>query len=48
MVLKRAVILKIYISEWSNFANTQKQSTKFSGMLGEDEKMISKNFVKFF
>ena len=27
-------------AEWSNFANTQKKSTKFSGMLGEGEKII--------
>ena len=48
MVLKRAVILKIYYmpngltsldSDWYT-----KKSTKFSGMLGEDEKMIPEKF----
>ena len=27
-------------AKWSNLQNTQENSTKFSGMLGEDEKMI--------
>ena len=26
-------------AKWSNFANTQKIATKFSGMLGEDEQI---------
>ena len=30
-------------AKWSNFDNKQKRSTKFSGMLGQDEKMIREN-----
>ena len=36
-------------AKWSNFAKKKtKKSTKFSGMLGEDEKKIRENFVKNF
>ena len=35
-------------AKWSNFASTQKKSTKFSGMLGEDEKMIREKFFVIF
>ena len=31
-------------AKWSNLQNTQQNSTKFSGMLGEDEKMILEKF----
>ena len=31
-------------AKWSNFDNTRKKSSVFSGMLGEDEKMISEKF----
>ena len=31
-------------AKWSNFDNTPKKSTKFSRMLGEDEKMICEKF----
>ena len=35
-------------AKWSNFDNIPKNSTKFSGMLGEDEKMIREKFcLKF-
>ena len=34
-------------TNWSNLQNTQQNSTKFSGMSGEDEKMIiEKNFKR--
>ena len=38
MVFKRDETL--LHDKWSNFANTQTKSTKFSGMLGEVEKII--------
>ena len=31
-------------AKWSNFNNKQQNSTKFSGMLEEDEKMIREKF----
>ena len=31
-------------AKWSNFQNTQQNCTKFSGMLGEHEKMIQEKF----
>ena len=31
---------KLLHAKWSNFANTQKKSTKFSRMLGKGEKII--------
>ena len=45
MVLKRAVACNfenVSHAKWSNFANsnTQQNCTKFSGMLGEHEKII--------
>ena len=46
-LLKRAVILKInYMPNGltSIIIIIQKKSTKFSGMLGEDEKMIREKF----
>ena len=47
MVLKRAVILTILLhAKWSNLTNTQTKSTKFSEMLGEDEKMTREKFEK--
>ena len=35
-------------AKWSNFQNTQQYCTKFSGMLGEDVKMIREKFCEFF
>ena len=40
MVLKRAVILKIYYMPNGLTSLFTKKSTEFSGMLGEDEKMF--------
>ena len=31
-------------AKWYNFDNTPEKSSKFSGMLGEDEKMIREKF----
>ena len=39
---------KLLHAKWSNFANTHKKSTKFSGMLGEDKKMIREKFCQNF
>ena len=45
MVLKGDVIFgNLLHATWSNFENTQKNPPNFSGMLQEDEKMISENF----
>ena len=35
-------------AKWSNFQNTQQNCTKFSGMLGEDEKMIREKMCEIF
>ena len=39
-VEERCDVENLLHAKWSNFDNTTKKSTKFSGMLAEDEKMI--------
>ena len=45
MVLKRAVILQNYYMPNGLTSLIYKKSTKFSGMLGEDEKIITRKIL---
>ena len=48
MVLMRAVILKIYYMPNGLTSQKHKKITRFSGMLGEDEKWSKKKILKQF